>query len=103
GKRDTRIAALADLFDGVAHVPGRDELPLLYVDGAAGFGSGDQQIGLAAKERRDLEHGFDIAERFGELGRLLRSVDVGEDGEAVVFRNAAKDTRAFFEAGAAEA
>ena len=44
-----------DLLDGVAHVPGGDELALLDVDGAAGFAGGDEQVGLAAEEGGDLE------------------------------------------------
>ena len=54
GKEDALIARGADFLEAVAHVPGGDELAFLDVDGAAGFASGDEQIGLAAKERGDL-------------------------------------------------
>src|SRR5438045_9414942 len=50
------VAGGADLFYRVRHVPGSDELPLLDVDGTAGLAGCYQQIGLAAKERGNLEH-----------------------------------------------
>ena len=85
------MPAVADFFDRVAHVPWSDELAFLHVDGAAGLGGGDEQVGLAAEEGRNLEDGFDVAERVGELGSLLGGVDVGEDGEAVVVGDGAED------------
>jgi len=97
GERNAGVAALADFFNCVAHVPGSDELPLFYVDGAAGLGGGDQQVGLAAEEGRNLENGLDIAKGVRELGGLLGGVDVGEDGEAVVSGDAAEDARALLQ------
>src|SRR5271165_1643075 len=41
GQDDLRIAGGGDFFGDVAHVPGRKELSLLYIDDAAGFGSGE--------------------------------------------------------------
>ena len=99
-------AGFADLFDGVAHVPGGDELALFDVDGAVGrgggLGGGDEEVGLAAEEGGDLEHGVDGAEAIGELGGLLGGVDVGEDRKAIGLRDGAEDACAFCDAGAAE-
>lgn len=99
GEGDAGIAGVADLFDGVAHVEGCYELAFFHVDSLAGFGGGDEQVGLAAEEGRDLEdvHGF----AYG--GAVLWGVDIGEDGEACGFGHGAEDAAAFGEAGAAEA
>src|SRR5271157_5275770 len=55
GEEDALVAGGADLFDRVRHVPGRDELAFLDVDGAAGAAGGDEQVSLAAEEGRDLQ------------------------------------------------
>jgi hypothetical protein len=47
GHEDPRVAGLDDLVDRVAHVSGREELPLLDVHHAAGARRGHEQIGLA--------------------------------------------------------
>ena len=73
----------------------RDELALLDVDNAAGASGFEQQIGLAAKERGDLQDVDD----FGCRRRLRGFVNVGEDGEA--FRLGREDAQSFCEAGAA--
>ncbi len=99
GEGDAGVAGVADLLDGVAHVEGGDELALLDVDGAAGFGGGDEEVGLAAEEGGDLED----VDGFGDGGAVRRGVDVGEDGEAGGFGDGAEDAAAFGEAGAAEA
>jgi hypothetical protein len=46
------------------HVPRRHELALLDVHDLAGLGRGAHEVGLAAQERRDLQH-------VGDLGRAL--------------------------------
>ena len=60
GEEDAGIAALANLLDGMAHVPWGDELALLHVDCTSGLcgglSGGDEQVGLAAEERRNLEN-----------------------------------------------
>ena len=80
----------------MAHVPGREELPLLDVDRLAGRGRGEQKVGLAAEKGRDLQnvHGL------GDRGTLLFLVhvgdhrqadpvsDLGEDGKGLVKPNA---------------
>ena len=55
GEEDALVAGGANFLDAVAHVPGRDELAFLDVDGAAGFAGGDEQVGLTAEERGNLE------------------------------------------------
>ena len=64
--------------DGVAHILRGDELALLDVDGAAGAGGSDEQVGLAAEEGRDLQ---DIDDLSGSSG-LRGLMDIGEDGNA---------------------
>ena len=51
-----RVAGAGELGDHVRHVPRREELALLHVDGAAGLRRPRPEIGLAAEERRDLQH-----------------------------------------------
>ena len=46
----------ARLVDHVLHVPGRQELALLDVHRLAAGGDGVDEIGLAAQERRGLQH-----------------------------------------------
>ena len=99
GEEDALIARGADFLEAVAHVPGGDELAFLDVDRAPGFAGCDEEIGLAAEERGNLENVGGFCDGFA-VGRL---VDVGEDGKAGIFGDFAEDARALFEAGAAEA
>jgi len=99
GEEDAGVAGGSDFVDGVAHVPGRDELAFFDVDGAAGASGGDEEVGLAAEEGWDLKNVGALGGDFA-VGRL---VDVGENGKAGGFSKAAQDGRAFFEAGTAEA
>jgi hypothetical protein len=71
-------------------------MALLDVDGATGFTCGDEQIGLAAKKGGNLE---DVDSLSGDFA-VGRFVNVGEDGKAGVFGDAAEDARALFEARA---
>ena len=72
------IAGGGDLLRGVADVVRRHELALLDVDDAAGAAGRDQQIGLAAKKRRDLQDVRDLGCRL----RLRGLVDIGEDRDS---------------------
>ncbi len=65
----------------------------------AGFGGGDEEVGLAAEEGGDLED----VDGFAYGSTVLGGVDVGEDGEAGGFGYGAEDAAPFGEAGAAEA
>src|SRR5579859_1077383 len=55
GEKHVAIPRLADLLDGMTHVPRRDELALLDVDGLGVPGCRNQQIRLAAEESRNLD------------------------------------------------
>ena len=91
-----------DLGDDIGHVPGREELPLLDVDDLAGRGGRQQQIGLPAQERRDLQH----VHRLRHLGALRglmhvgqhrqaeRGADLGEDRQRLRKPDAARGRRA---------
>src|SRR5205085_8241610 len=59
------VAECDQLFRDILHVPRREELALLHVDDAAGFGRGLEQIGLPAQKRRDLQ---DIDHVSSDLG-----------------------------------
>src|SRR6266700_6184862 len=56
GDEDFVISRRMALLDHVLHVPRRHELALLDVHHALGHGSGYHQIGLTAKEGRNLEN-----------------------------------------------
>src|SRR5205807_7954452 len=73
------VARFADLRYGVAHVPGRDKLALLDVDGPGLHGRGYQQIGLTAEEGRNLDyiHGFRY---LGNIGSLMHISKHGNSG-----------------------
>jgi len=99
GKEDALVARGADFLDAMAHVPGGNELAFLDVDGAARFAGGNEKIGLTTEECGNLEDVDGSGRDFAVCGL----VDIGEDGQACVFGNAAKDARAFNEAGTAKA
>jgi hypothetical protein len=99
GEEDALIAGGADFFDAVGHVPRGDELALLDVDGAAGAGGGDKQVGLAAEKGGNLE---DINGFSGDFA-VLGFVYVGEDGQTRVAGDAAEDADALDESGTAKA
>ena len=82
----------------VAHVSRREELSFLDVDDAAGPCRRDQQIGLPAEERRDLQHVGD----FGGRRRLRRLVDVGQDGHADLLAHPPQDAEPFGQPRAAK-
>ena len=94
GEEDALITRGADFLDAVAHIAGRDELAFFDVYGTACFAGGHQQVSLATQKRGNLEDvdsfGGDIA-----VGGL---VNVGEDGQAGVFSDAAKNARALRQA-----
>ena len=87
----------------MAHVCGCDELPLFDIHRAPCFGSGDQQVSLAAKEGGNLQHCFHVAQGVAGFAALLCRMYVGEDWQDIVFRDCAKDAAAFLHARAAKA
>src|SRR5579863_24157 len=56
------------------HIPGRNELALFDVDGAAAECCRDHEVGLAAQERRNLKHVDDLC----DLSDIRNFVHVGE-------------------------
>src|ERR1700683_963854 len=99
GEEDAAVAGGGDFFDGVAHIPGSDELAFFHVDGAAGASGGDEQFGLAAEEGGGLEHVRAFSGDFAMAGLM----NVGEDGQARLFGEATQNRCALNQAGAAEA
>ncbi len=81
------------------HVPGREKLPLLDIDRAAGARRGDEQIGLAAEKGGDLQ---DVDSLRGH--RALRAfVDVGQHGQARGLADFGEDRQRRFEPDAPRA
>jgi hypothetical protein len=66
-------------------------LSLLHIHGASGRSGGKKQIGLAAKEGRDLQDVGDVACRLALLGQ----VHVSENGQARGSANAIERGEAF--------
>ncbi len=87
--QDVFVARGADLLHRVAHVPRRHELPLLDVHRHARLPRRDEQVGLAAKERRDLEQ----VDTGGDGDGLPRVMDVGGDGKAVPLPHLREDAK----------
>lgn len=84
---DPSISALTNFCDGMFHIARCDKLTFFYVEGAACFRRRDQQIGLPAKERGDLNDKLYVTERVGQAGTIFGRVDVREDSQARVLRN----------------
>ena len=74
GDQHVGIAGAGQLVDDIGHVPGRQKLALLDVDHLAGRRRGQQQIGLPAQKRRDLQH----VDRLRGDRALLRLMHVGQ-------------------------
>src|ERR1043165_407166 len=87
----------ACLLDDVARVPGREELPLLDVDGAARLAGGDNQVRLTAEEGRDLQNVRDARGLFD----LRNVVNVGGHGQARLLFDCAQRFESFADAWAA--
>ena len=81
GQDDLVRAALLELVHDVPHIPGRQELTFLDVHDATCLGRRDQEIGLAAQERRDLQNVGALGGDFGFLG----PVDVRQHGNTDLF------------------
>ena len=93
------LPAPSDLGDDVLHVPGREELALLHLDDPAGLRGGDEQVGLAAQEGRDLQHVDDL----GDGRALLGGVDVGDDRQAEALAHLGEHRQRLVEPHAARA
>src|SRR5262245_27165923 len=99
GHQYVGVAGAGDLGDHVRHVPGRQELALLDVDGAAGGGRGHQEIGLPAQEGGNLQDVHYLRHRCA----LLRVVHVGEDRHPEFLADLGEDRQRPFEPDAARA
>lgn len=97
-EEDAMAAGLLDFADDGPHVAWSEELPFFDIDGSAGGGGCEEEVGLAAKESGYLEDIGDL----GDRGGLFGVVDIGKDGEAEGIADLAEEVEAFFEAWAAE-
>ena len=84
-----------ELIDHEAHLERRKELALLHVHDLAGLGGRDEEVRLAAHERRDLQDIDDLADGLALLGAM----DVGEDVESVVLLHHREEVEASLHAG----
>jgi hypothetical protein len=78
GERHIRAATGAYLLHRAEHGLGLHPLPLLHVHRPPRTTRREEQIGLAAEERRDLEDIYDLC----DCRRMGRLVDVGEERQA---------------------
>jgi hypothetical protein len=81
----------------MSHVPRGQELPFFEVYGFAGPGGGDNEVGLAAEQGRDLQQ---IEDGGGGL-RLRRFMDIRGHGNAQPSPYAPENRKAFLETGTA--
>src|SRR4029077_7930141 len=73
GETESCVTEGDQFLGDVSHIPRREELAFFYVNRTPRLRSGTQQIGLPAKERRDLQH-VDLLP--GNLG-FSRGMDIG--------------------------
>ena len=99
GQEHPLIACRVHLFDGMRHVPRRHKLALLYVHRPARFARGHQQVGLAAKERGNLQH----VNSFGRNLAMPRLMHIGQHWQAGSFCQATQNAHPFLESRPAEA
>ena len=101
GDQHIAVARAGELSDDILHVPGRQELTLLDVDDLAGFGGGNQQIGLAAEECRNLQDVDDLrgahalldVVHVGQHRQLQALLDLGKDRQRRLQADAARGVR----------
>lgn len=96
GEPDLVVTRVYDLLTGKVHGGRAEELPFFDVDYFAGFGGGDEEVGLPAEEGRDLEY-VDVLGGHGGFGN---GVDVGGGGQAEALAYLAEDFEGFFIADA---
>src|SRR5262249_19546805 len=98
GEQNLVIARALNLRDHILHIPRRHELPFLEVYHFPGLRGCQQEIGLPAKKRRDLQN----IDAVRKLGCLRSFMDVSQDRNAVVFLESCKKIGPFFRAGSAK-
>src|SRR5262249_30047321 len=96
---DAIVAVLATLFDRVLHVVGRDELALLHVYRPPGLCCSRDQVGLPAKEGRDLKH----INRLGNMFNVSRLMYVRQHRNSKVLCDLPQNARAVFYSRSAKA
>src|SRR6185437_4419999 len=99
GDEHIAITGASDLLHNVGHVPGRQKLALLDVDGSPGLGRSDEQVGLPAQESRDLQNVDDVRER----RTLIGLVYIGEQRYRQFFPQFGEDRKRVVEPDAARA
>ncbi len=90
------VAGRGDLRGGVLHVPRRQELTFFDVDRLAGRACRQQQVGLAAEKRRNLQNIDD----FGHRSALLLFVHIGQHRKPGNFPHLRKDRQTRFQPNA---
>ena len=91
------IARARDFRRDILHVPRRQELPFLHIDGAACGARGQQQIRLAAQKSRDLQYIYCLGRGralfstmyIGQHGQPRRRAHIRQNGQAFLHANAA--------------
>src|SRR5262245_3807932 len=97
GDENVAIARAGDFFNDVAHVPRRQELTLLDVDGLPRFCGCLEKISLTTEKRRDLQ---DVDDR-GDTLALFCVVYIGEYRQLQLVANLGKYRQRLFETDAA--
>src|SRR5258708_1237696 len=69
GEKHLRVSRLAAFLDGMTHVPRRNKLPFLDVDGPAAERGGNHKISLPAEKCRNLQNVDDFG-HFWHVGHL---------------------------------
>ena len=98
GEPYLRSARIAGLFVGIEHVGARQELRLLDIHRPARLRGSDQQVGLAAEERGNLDH----VDHFAHGRGLPRFMDVGQQLQPPLRAHVGEHPKPLFESGAAE-
>jgi hypothetical protein len=99
GDEHAGVAGAGDLGDDVLHVPGREELALLHIDGLAGLRRRHEKVRLAAEKGGDLEN----VDRLGRDRALILLVHVGEHRKPGRLADLGEDRQRLLEADPARA
>ena len=91
------IAACDDLLRAIFHILRREKLPFFDIHDFAGFRGGDQQIGLAAQKRRNLQH----VRHVRDLRGLFRRMNIGDNRHVELPLNLGQDAQAALDSDAA--
>ena len=98
-EKDLRVAGFAALLYRMPHVPRRNKLSFLDIDGAAAERGRDHEVGLAAEKGGNLQHVGD----FRDLGHVRHFVDIRKHGELNFVFDLLENAQTLFHAGSAKA